>query len=721
MKKQFKIKNRAGIALTIVLLSLLAKTAIASPHTVQGTVFNNDSLNSVGSGLEVWINNTANSDSTIVYTDISSAYLAIIEGDDNDIVKVRSWNATHYGENSSALQPIVTNINVALNTSRPSETNLTILNPANNSVKNTSFAFNLTANISVFGKDGIECTSTIYFSNTNANITPDQNYTNRLGNLNSGSHGTTFWNITGYREGPVNITVISRCTTDGINLYQADWKKIYLLINDTSRPAVRIVYPANSSWVKGNITFVYNASDYTGLKNCSLYIDGNFNQSSSNIEPFVFNNFTLNNTPEGNHSWLVSCKDNSSNFNEGNSTEWIFNSDSTAPNITLLLPYNSSVLESYRNIFRYNVTDTFNASNCSLILNGKIAAINNSISLNISNNFTVSLAGKDYNWSVNCSDNSNNIGASGYFRLITPDFFINSSFISANADYFVEQQKIEINATVFNLGTSNSTGNISVVFYENFFSIPVAMANYSVNITAGSNITLGYNYTTYIGTNSVDVIIDDDFYLNGTSIESNEGNNNASLGIFVSSYQTYYGSIKSDIVLDTESNKTVFGWFNLSNFDGILFAADSDSVLGFTSFSALGRNLSGNISINDFEEADSRLNLSNYTDSINRSYTFNGNILNYENFTIFLTPILNVPVINTTNTSSFLTGILWDSSDENPGQYNGSQDIAFITKISKNQIGYYGIYDYELKIPANLRRYISPNIDNTITFYREIT
>ena len=63
---------------------------------------------------------------------------------------------------------------------------------------------------------------------------------------------------------------------------------------------------------------------------------------------------------------------------------------------------------------------------------------------------------------------------------------------------------------------------------------------------------------------------------------------------------------------------------------------------------------------------------------------------------------------------------MWDSSDTNNGNYNGTQDVVFITKVSKNSLGSFGTYDYEIKIPANLRRYVRPDVDSTITFYREI-
>jgi len=46
----------------------------------------------------------------------------------------------------------------------------------------------------------------------------------------------------------------------------------------------------------------------------------------------------------------------------------------------------------------------------------------------------------------------------------------------------------------------------------------------------------------------------------------------------------------------------------------------------------------------------------------------------------FSRSVTNVPIINSTNTTAFQTGILWDTADGG-ASYNGTQDVAFITKI----------------------------------------
>jgi hypothetical protein len=78
-----------------------------------------------------------------------------------------------------------------------------------------------------------------------------------------------------------------------------------------------------------------------------------------------------------------------------------------------------------------------------------------------------------------------------------------------------------------------------------------------------------------------------------------------------------------------------------------------------------------------------------------------------------------VPVVNSTNTSKFVTGILWDSSDLQRFDYNGTQDIVFITKVNIPTMGAYKVVDYEIKVPAYLRKYKAATMDS-VTFYTEL-
>ena len=76
---------------------------------------------------------------------------------------------------------------------------------------------------------------------------------------------------------------------------------------------------------------------------------------------------------------------------------------------------------------------------------------------------------------------------------------------------------------------------------------------------------------------------------------------------------------------------------------------------------------------------------------------------------------------NSTNNTNFATGILWDSNDDSDGEYNETdrEDLVFAAEINKSQQGAYGVYDYELRVPAKLRDYKGPNSE-AAAFYVEI-
>ena len=85
--------------------------------------------------------------------------------------------------------------------------------------------------------------------------------------------------------------------------------------------------------------------------------------------------------------------------------------------------------------------------------------------------------------------------------------------------------------------------------------------------------------------------------------------------------------------------------------------------------------------------------------------------------------IANVSVINSTNTSNFLTGILWDTSDSSDSQYDtvDQEDLVFVTKVNNKALGSFGTYNYEISIPARLKQYRTPNNYDSLSFYVELT
>ena len=128
-------------------------------------------------------------------------------------------------------------------------------------------------------------------------------------------------------------------------------------------------------------------------------------------------------------------------------------------------------------------------------------------------------------------------------------------------------------------------------------------------------------------------------------------------------------------------------------------------------------NTSDQFEFDDFAEIDTALGSTDFNDSVNDTWTRNGGLVNSRDIDVFSSTIQNVPVINSTNESSFVTGILWDTSDGG-AEYDGTQDLVFITIINESKAGQFGTYDYEIKIPATLRDYQAGTA--SVTFYTEL-
>lgn len=536
----------------------------------------------------------------------------------------------------------------------------------------------------------------------------------------------TAWNSTTY--GKRNITLVG--DMDNINLS--------LLNLRSSELNVTILYPQNNSLF--NITNYFNITvnvtniggqngtdcnvtltitNYTILPLATgetlLHQLGNISIGQTNTTKWLaYGNRTgyVNITASGR------CGSDGENF-DGVSISKVSNitiQDIFAPNITLISPVNNSLNDTNTTIiFFFNVSDASPILNCSLIINNQINATNYSIPRNTLLNFTATLPNGQYNWSINCTDEALNVGASGIRNLTVslPDLEVTTSDIVFIPSQPVENETTIINVTVHNRGTKQAT-NFIVEFYSGDPDLNgIQIYNETIaNLGALANISVNTTWVAQVGLNEIFVIVDK----NSSIIEVNENNNEANNSFFISIWQVYYGNVSGRIVLDTAVNYSVTFWSDV--YASNLFVIETGSSIVWNSLLAVGRNLSYAQKMNDFAEIDTALNTSNYTDSINRTFTFNENPRLLENFTIYNVKIENVSVVNSTNTSNFITGILWDTTDSG-SEYSGLQDLVFITKINPQNQGRYGIYDYEICVPAKLRDYKYPEF-NTLTFYVEI-
>ena len=325
------------VVFIVFCLSLISPAVNApppSPHNVKGRIFNSDGITGVENGIPVRINDTNNSNSVLTYVyapdvpSLKGAYSASINGSDNDLINVTSWNSTHYGYSTAYLLPTTTEVDVVLEIIRPSETNATITDPANNSLFNISGINNITAQIkNIGGQTGTNCYAVLSISNGSVLDISGDTYSHSLSSINIGSSTTTSWNIAGLDEGNINITVNSYCDSDGINLDNVNYDSVNnITLQDITTPVINLTYPAdnsNVSYLQNPVSFTYNVTDESEIINCSLVLNSNLNQTNHTIEKEVSQYFYQALDP-GSYNWSIECTDNSSSRIKGFSQTYNF-------------------------------------------------------------------------------------------------------------------------------------------------------------------------------------------------------------------------------------------------------------------------------------------------------------------------------------------------------------------------------------------------------------
>lgn len=302
------------------------------------------------------------------------------------------------------------------------------------------------------------------------------------------------------------------------------------------------------------------------------------------------------------------------------------------------------------------------------------------------------------------------------------DLMVNSSSISFSNNTPYEGQNITINTTIYNIGTIDVANGIVQFYTGSMIPANQIGGNQSVNIAAQNSTEVSITYLATVGYNNITVIADPPVDTNGSIDELNESNNIASSGFTVSAYQIIYGNVSGRLTLSDNTFLNMVFWDVANTTDSNIYVCDSDTTIHFDSLQALSRSKTGTFEGNDFAELDSILGISGSADNINATYTVAGNPRETASFTLFRETISNVPIVNSTNTSDFITGILWDTYDDTTdGEYDMAEheNVVFVTKVNKNKQGMYGYADYEIQIPGHLRLYQNNTLD-TVSFYIEI-
>jgi len=490
-------------------------------------------------------------------------------------------------------------------------------------------------------------------------------------------------------------------------------------------PNVTIGNPQNQSWKShSNITFYFNVSDNDGFTNCSLLLNGAVNNT---ISSGIVNNAenSINSTlGEGSFNWSVQCYDSGAYKNLGTSLKKEIYVDLNPPAIVLYAPENGITLSNNSPVFNFTTIDSISQNmNCNLTLDNKINISN--ITINNGSEHIESLynlgIGMHY-WNVTCIDyvNLTNTSVTWNFTILRADLTLNDSDISfiyntANPE---EGKQITINATIHNIGSS-AANNAIVQFYDgdpDSGGVQIDI-NKTISINPNSYGYVSANWTATLGMHNIFVIVDPPLASNGSIAEENETNNKANKTIMVQSWHYVYGNLTGELGLRNQGNLSVYLWNVTDANNSNIFASDYDNDVNWTSLNAISRNTANGYVANDFSDIDNALSMSSYSDSVNNTYTINEQPVATSSFLVYGNNVTNVPVANSTNNSNFATGILWDFSDGN-SEYNGSQDLVFITQTNVAKQGKYGICDYELRIPSNLKSY--KGTTQSVALYIEI-
>ncbi len=491
-----------------------------------------------------------------------------------------------------------------------------------------------------------------------------------------------------------------------------------------SIPNSTLIFPVSYANFSDEVTFNCSASDFDGLSNITLYGNWSGGWHANDTKEITGKNnqtFFTKNLSEGKYVWNCLATDNVS-ISIFSNTNFSITIDRTAPVINSVYINQS-----------YVCGDSYVRVNCSAeeaftdIGKVTIEAIAPSFSKNYS---TQILEGDAYyadifvnetgEWKFNCitNDSAGNIAnftsstINRYYA--SSDLRIEPSGINFSNYDPVENQEIVVGAIIYNDGCSDAN-NFLVGFYKNESFGEQINSNRTVSVPQRSNSTANVTWNAEIGITNFYVFAD----VKGDISEENENNNEANKTLNVGAWQEFYGNVSTHKLLADNLTFNMTLWENASNLQGNVFISDMESNVDWGNLQAIGRDASGAPASDDFSEIDASLRMGGFSDSVYSIFTDGGNPKKTDSFLVHQKYIYNVSVINSTNTTNFITGLLWDMSDDFDGEFSqdDEEDLVFVTKLNESSSGIYGKYDYEITIPVRLREYKGPDTSGVYIYY----
>ncbi len=196
-------------------------------------------------------------------------------------------------------------------------------------------------------------------------------------------------------------------------------------------PLISLVNPQNNSYFNyTSNTFTFNyTSPASSTANCSLYLNGFFNQTNSTTLNNTNTDFNVNGLAQGVYNWSVSCNDSYGNYNSSaNQTLTII---TTPPAVNTVSPANNTTSQSSSVTIVFNYTSPLSpTANCSFYVYSETYSVwaldgGNSSVLNNTNTsiFTdPSVPPGVYPWEVNCTDLAGNENSTGVniYTVVSP-------------------------------------------------------------------------------------------------------------------------------------------------------------------------------------------------------------------------------------------------------------------------------------------------------------
>jgi hypothetical protein len=334
-----KAKTLIIAAVALVLSVCMALADPPTPHSIAGYIYETGGINQVPLYTTYDINESVSKAYVLGQTSIhvpgmSGRYFAIISGVTGDLTIVRAWNITHFGNASALLQDALDNVNVHLNMTRFPEANVSLLYPANNTFRNSSTYFNVTANITVLGSNGSSCYATLNFSDESAfELGSEETAIHQLGNINTTTYVTTIWNLSSIMLGDFNITVSAACLNQSYVLERKDVAWVNASFVDITPPVVRLMSPSNNTYSTTTyVAFTFNVSEAGPLANCSLIINDQINMTNTTLLLKSTPQSFISSAGTGAYNWSINCTDIYGNT--GASRTYNLTVNATGPRIT---------------------------------------------------------------------------------------------------------------------------------------------------------------------------------------------------------------------------------------------------------------------------------------------------------------------------------------------------------------------------------------------------